>query len=61
MLTFHSFLGAIVHFWVQVALIYWHPNPDHLPVFFVLAALWGLSDAVWQTQINGKGDPREIS
>ncbi|XP_064641276.1 protein unc-93 homolog A-like [Lineus longissimus] len=44
--------GAVVHFCVQVALVYWKPIPEQLPVFFVLAALWGLSDAIWQTQIN---------
>jgi hypothetical protein len=58
-MPFISFLGAIVHFCVQISLIYWRPNPDDLPVFFVLAALWGLSDAVWQTHINGKEEPSQ--
>jgi len=31
----------------------WEPDPSQPVIFFVLAALWGLADAVWQTQING--------
>ena len=32
----------------------WTPHPDSIAVFFLIPALWGISDAVWQTQINGK-------
>ena len=32
----------------------WQPNPQQAYVFFILAGLWGIADAVWQTQINGK-------
>jgi predicted MFS family arabinose efflux permease len=32
----------------------WEPDPSQPVIFFVLAALWGLADAVWQTQINGE-------
>uniref|UniRef100_A0A673XUG0 Protein unc-93 homolog A n=1 Tax=Salmo trutta TaxID=8032 RepID=A0A673XUG0_SALTR len=35
-----------------LALLFWKPHPDQLPVFFVFPALWGLADAVWQTQTN---------
>ncbi|NXU75725.1 UN93A protein, partial [Oreotrochilus melanogaster] len=35
------------------ALLLWKPHPKQLAVFFVFPALWGLSDAVWQTQTNG--------
>lgn len=34
-------------------LLFWRPHPDHQMVFFVISGLWGVSDAVWQTQING--------
>ncbi|CAF4509346.1 unnamed protein product, partial [Rotaria magnacalcarata] len=30
----------------------WKPSEDQIAVLFVLAGLWGLADAVWQTQIN---------
>lgn len=32
----------------------WRPNPDYYSVFFIIPGLWGMADAVWQTQINGK-------
>lgn len=33
----------------------WKPDPEQLYLFFVLPALWGMADAIWQTQANGKG------
>jgi len=30
------------------------PNPDQEYMFYIFAALWGMGDAVIQTQINGK-------
>ncbi|KAL1770089.1 unc-93-like A isoform X1 [Sigmodon hispidus] len=45
-------LGAIIHFSCIIVLLLWHPNPAQLPVFFILPALWGMADAVWQTQNN---------
>ncbi|XP_026701439.1 protein unc-93 homolog A isoform X2 [Athene cunicularia] len=35
-----------------IALLLWRPHPKQLAVFFVFPALWGLSDAIWQTQVN---------
>ncbi|XP_049548985.1 UNC93-like protein [Anopheles darlingi] len=46
-------LGAIVHGGCIIYLLYWRPHPDHQIVFFILSGLWGIGDAVWQTQING--------
>lgn len=37
-----------------VTLFLWTPNPDEKYVFFIIAGLWGVCDAIWQTQINGK-------
>ncbi|NP_001136011.1 unc-93 homolog A2 isoform X1 [Mus musculus] len=45
-------LGAAIHFSCVVVFLLWHPNTNQLPVFFVLSGLWGMSDAVWQTQNN---------
>ncbi|XP_006882896.1 PREDICTED: protein unc-93 homolog A [Elephantulus edwardii] len=45
-------LGALVHLGCIVALLLWKPHPDQLAVFFIFSALWGVSDAVWQTQNN---------
>ncbi|XP_042887688.1 UNC93-like protein [Penaeus japonicus] len=45
-------LGAAVNLGVVIALRFWTPKPGDLVLFFVLAGLWGVADAVWQTQIN---------
>lgn len=34
-------------------MLYWRPHPESPLVFFTIAGLWGVGDAVWQTQING--------
>ncbi|XP_054451001.1 protein unc-93 homolog A isoform X2 [Pteronotus mesoamericanus] len=44
--------GAATHLSCIVALLLWRPSPDQLPVFFVFSGLWGVADAVWQTQNN---------
>ncbi|NXQ58864.1 UN93A protein, partial [Anthoscopus minutus] len=45
-------LAAVMNTACMIALLLWKPHPKQLPVFFVIPALWGLSDAVWQTQTN---------
>lgn len=45
-------MGFAINLGIIVTLIYWMPRPDDLPIFFVISGLWGVSDAVWQTQIN---------
>lgn len=32
----------------------WVPDPDRVYLFYIFAALWGMGDAVIQTQINGE-------
>nr|XP_012632274.1 protein unc-93 homolog A isoform X1 [Microcebus murinus] len=45
-------LGAATQLCCSVALLLWTPHPDQLAVFFVFSGLWGVADAVWQTQNN---------
>ena len=45
--------GAFINLAVILFLRLWTPNPDEAYVFFIIAAFWGISDAIWQTQING--------
>ncbi|XP_070843766.1 protein unc-93 homolog A [Chaetodon trifascialis] len=45
-------LAAVTNFCCIIALLFWRPHPDQLAVFFVFAALWGMADAIWQTQTN---------
>ncbi|XP_068199315.1 protein unc-93 homolog A [Antennarius striatus] len=46
------FLAALINFSCIIALLFWRPRPENLPIFFVFPALWGIADAVWQTQTN---------
>lgn len=52
--TFIFASGTIINLIIVVVLLTWLPKEEQLWVMFVLAALWGVADAVWQTQINGK-------
>ena len=46
-------LGAVVHACLVGVLLIWRPHPDSPLVFFTISGLWGVGDAVWQTQVNG--------
>ena len=45
--------GAVVNLALMVTFLFWQPDPNQPVVYFILAALWGISDAIWQAQING--------
>lgn len=45
-------LGAVTQLSCILALLLWKPRPAQQALFFLLAGLWGLADAVWQTQNN---------
>uniref|UniRef100_A0A6J0UZX9 Protein unc-93 homolog A n=1 Tax=Pogona vitticeps TaxID=103695 RepID=A0A6J0UZX9_9SAUR len=45
-------LGAVLNLACILGLLLWKPHPKHLAVFFILPALWGVADAIWQTQTN---------
>lgn len=46
-------LGAIVHTALVAWFLIWKPHPSNPMVFFIASGLWGVGDAVWQTQVNG--------
>uniref|UniRef100_T1J282 UNC93-like protein n=1 Tax=Strigamia maritima TaxID=126957 RepID=T1J282_STRMM len=45
-------LGGLINASIVVVMLSWHPDPGNIYIFYALAGLWGLSDAIWQTQIN---------
>jgi len=45
-------MGALINYGVIIAFFQWSPRPDQPYGFFLMAAFWGIADAVWQTQIN---------
>ncbi|KAK3737479.1 hypothetical protein QZH41_008361 [Actinostola sp. cb2023] len=44
--------GLLVHMTAIITMLIWKPDPSLVWVFYVLAALQGFCDAIWQTQIN---------
>ncbi|XP_030372699.1 UNC93-like protein [Scaptodrosophila lebanonensis] len=51
--TIIIFIGATVNILLIGFKLHWRPTPDTPVVFYALAGLWGVGDAVWVTQING--------
>ena len=45
-------LGAGINVSVLVTLWAWSPQGEDVYIIFILASLWGVADAIWQTQIN---------
>jgi len=45
-------LGALINLGVLITLFSYTPSNSNYAAVFVLAALWGIGDAIWQTQIN---------
>lgn len=45
-------LGASINTSIAITILKWRPDPDQIVIFFVLSGLWGMADAIWQTQIN---------
>ncbi|XP_073258280.1 protein unc-93 homolog A-like [Porites lutea] len=44
--------GAVIHYAVIIIMLIWRPDYNLIWVFYIVAALLGYCDAVWQTQIN---------
>ncbi|XP_064270090.1 protein unc-93 homolog A isoform X5 [Passer domesticus] len=47
------YTAAVLNTSCIITVLLWKPDPKQLAVFFVIPGLWGVSDAVWQTQTNG--------
>ncbi|ELT90286.1 hypothetical protein CAPTEDRAFT_23401, partial [Capitella teleta] len=45
-------LGVLVDAGIQVALLIYAPNGTQEIPLYVLSGLWGLTDGIWQTQLN---------
>ena len=45
-------IAAIINYSLIITMFLWKPSEDEMIILFILAGLWGLADAVWQTQIN---------
>ena len=47
--------AAVLNYSLIYALFQWSPTyQSNKVIYFCISGLWGVSDAIWQTQINGK-------
>jgi len=53
MMYLHELSGFIVDLAIQLTLMFWQPAADEEYVLYILSGLWGMSDGIWETQING--------
>ena len=44
--------GALINAGALATMLLWTPTLKTLPLVYTLATLWGVSDAIWQAQIN---------
>ena len=49
-----TFVGFFLHLALQIFLLFWLPTLGQAYLLYVTSGLWGASDAIWQTLINGK-------
>lgn len=43
--------GTLLDIGAIAAMLTWTPHPEHVSVFYVIAGVWGVADAVWRTQL----------
>ena len=57
-LTIHEYIqryaGLCVAVCTQFTMMFWMPNISQEYVLYILSAMWGLADGIWQTQISGE-------
>ncbi|KAG8444321.1 hypothetical protein GDO86_009489 [Hymenochirus boettgeri] len=45
-------LGAAINVGCIIGFLIWKPQTGNFAVFFIMSALWGIADAVWQTLLS---------
>ncbi|CAF3381768.1 unnamed protein product [Rotaria socialis] len=44
-------VAAVINYAVIILMFLWNPQQSHIALLFVIAGLWGIADAIWQTQV----------
>ena len=54
-------VAAILNYAMIILMILWNPQPEQKFLLFIIAGIWGVADAIWQTQVIGRYrfDPSE--
>ncbi|XP_053568174.1 protein unc-93 homolog A-like [Bombina bombina] len=45
-------LGAAINVGCIIGFLVWKPSTGNFAIFFIMSALWGIADAVWQTLLS---------
>ena len=46
--------GTLFNACLLMALLWWLPSSEDMPMFYVISGCLGLCDAIWQTQTNSE-------
>lgn len=45
-------IAALISYAMIITMFFWRPSADGIVVLFVIAGLWGVADAIWQSQTS---------
>lgn len=45
-------IATLISYSMIITMLVWHPSADQIVVLFIIAGLWGMADAVWQSQMS---------
>ncbi|CAF1312934.1 unnamed protein product [Rotaria sordida] len=45
-------IATLISYAMIITMLIWHPLADQIVVLFIIAGLWGVADAVWQSQTS---------
>lgn len=46
-------IGALLNYAMIILMFFWEPNDDQIYVLFIIAGVWGMCAAIWQSQVIG--------
>ena len=46
-------VGALINYGTIILMFLWNPKQSQIFLLFFIAGLWGIADAIWQTQVIG--------
>lgn len=47
-------IAAIINYATIFLMYFWEPVDDEIYILYIIAGLWGIAGAVWQSQVIGK-------
>ena len=46
-------MAALLNYAMIILMYFWQPNNQQMIVLFVIAGVWAIADAIWQSQVIG--------